>query len=33
VREINSSIPRYEIERDPGTQQGVIRPLNQSFQK
>ena len=32
-REIDTKVPRYEIERDPATQQGVIRPLNQSFQQ
>lgn len=32
-REIDPSVPRYAIERDPATRQGVIRPLNLSFQR
>ncbi len=31
-QEIDNNVPRYTIERDPTTQQGVIRPLNESFQ-
>jgi rhodanese-related sulfurtransferase len=31
-QEIDSTVPRYTIERDPMTRQGVIRPLNSSFQ-
>ena len=31
-QEIDNTVPRYTIERDPNTQQGVIRPLNASFQ-
>jgi len=29
---IDNTVPRYTIERDPATRQGVIRPLNESFQ-
>lgn len=32
-REIDDTVPRYQIQRDPTTQQGVIRPLNENFQQ
>lgn len=33
AQEVDKQVKRYTIERDPTTRQGVIRPLNASFQR